>query len=258
MQALKKIMKKISGWFGRWKDKTIPPKGLDVKMAHDLATLCSEIRSIEVANNPRLYQSIENKELDVQVGIFKLSKTACAIVFRGTEPWNLKDWKTNAQFINRKPGDNFAGKVHLGYHAAYHAVAKTIKKAMRSLEVAKVYCAGFSMGGPLAQQCAMDMRAYGYISACYTFGSPKTGDKTFAKSHSQIDETWRIRLQNDVVPALPPFKIYKHAGKPVRIHSKGYYMKKLDELADWVCTFSPWSYKDHSVEGYVKALEKLL
>jgi len=258
LKSIKGFFRKISDWFGVWTDKKAPPKGFDVRIAHDLATLCSSIRTIDVANNPRLYQSFDDPHLSVEAGIFRLDDDTVAVVFRGTEPWNLKDWKTNMSFINRKAGDNFSGKVHLGYFNAYYAVSKPILKTLRKMSFKKVYCSGFSMGGPLAQQCAMDIRNMGMAVACYTFGAPKAGDKTFAKSHAQIDETWRVRLQNDVVPAMPPFKIYRHAGKHVRIHSKGYYMKKLDELADWVCTFTPWSYKTHDADNYVEALAKFL
>jgi hypothetical protein len=138
------------------------------------------------------------------------------VVFRGTE--DLLDWRTNvnAHWVGLQ-GDV---KVHTGFFQAYYPVRDTLFKAVRRLLNAKqrpVYITGHSLGGALALMATAELAndeeaaVRDSIAACYTFGCPKAGDRSF----DQFVKVPLYRITNgvDMVPAVPPvFSGYKHVG----------------------------------------------
>jgi triacylglycerol lipase len=139
-----------------------------------------------------------------------------AIVFRGTE--NELDWKTNvrAAWVVLQGGV----RVHTGFFQAYWPIRDKLFATVEKLLKAKprpIYVTGHSLGGALATMATAELANHqerevrDSIAACYTFGSPRVGDRTF----DQYVKVPLYRVTNgvDVVPAVP-FAIlgYRHVG----------------------------------------------
>jgi hypothetical protein len=73
----------------------------------------------------------------------------------------------------------------------------------------EVWITGHSLGGAMATVAASNIVKYGYIATSklklYTFGQPRTGDKTYATAHDAlIPESYRLTHSRDMVPHIPP------------------------------------------------------
>lgn len=155
------------------------------------------------------------------------SRDGIVIAFRGTK--SARNWDTNIQVdMLHPPGTNPKLLVHEGFYKAFHALkADMSKTALHETFVPAntpeqdqrpIYITGHSLGGALAQ-IATAVFASDRIAACYTFGSPRVGNKYF--------DTWvkppSYRLVNDadLVPQVPVFAphlliptFYQHSGDP--------------------------------------------
>ena len=139
-----------------------------------------------------------------------------AVVFRGTE--NELDWLTNvnAAWVVLQGGV----RVHTGFFQAYWPIRDTLFKTVVQLLARKprpVYVTGHSLGGALATMATAELANHDdsqirdSIAACYTFGSPRVGDRSF----DQYVKVPLYRVTNgvDVVPAVPPALLgYRHVG----------------------------------------------
>ena len=138
------------------------------------------------------------------------------VVFRGTE--DLLDWLTNlrAGWVVLQGGVG----VHRGFFEAYWPVRAALFRRLLDLIHEKprpVYVTGHSLGGALALMAAAELgnhdeaQVRDSIAACYTFGCPKAGDRTFDR-HVKVP-LYRITNGFDLVPALPPLLTgYRHVG----------------------------------------------
>jgi len=168
----------------------------------------------------------ESKLTDTQGYImFNDSPEEIIIAFRGTEP-KLIDWLTNFKFTHKVvPYNNKDSeiRVHVGFINAYKSVRGTIHNYLSEIaNPKKVTIIGHSLGGALANLCAVDLQ-YNFKDlkiSCYTYGAPRVGNVDFADSYNmRIPDTHRVYMRTDVVPALPFTWIqlfkggYKHAGQ---------------------------------------------
>jgi triacylglycerol lipase len=146
------------------------------------------------------------------------------VAFRGTE--DLLDWWTNVHvaWIVLQGGV----KVHTGFFQAYYPIRENLFAAVRQLLKSKprpVYITGHSLGGALAIMATAELANHedaevrDSIAACYTFGCPKAGDRSFDQ-YVRVP-LYRITNGVDLVPAVPPpFTGYKHVGD-TRYFGKG-------------------------------------
>lgn len=146
------------------------------------------------------------------------------ISFKGTDPNDASGWLTDAKFeLVRgvlRPGD---GKIHSGFNDVFVAVYKDVLKVLSSYPlINNVYTTGHSLGGSLAVIFGLLNPT---VSAIYTFGQPRTGDVSFAKSVNDRLGSKYIRIVNDkdIVPHLPPpiLNAYRHAGQLAYINTSG-------------------------------------
>jgi pimeloyl-ACP methyl ester carboxylesterase len=137
------------------------------------------------------------------------------VVFRGTQ--DQLDWKTNFrfQFIELQGG----ARVHAGFFLAYMGIRDTLFANVKKLVKAKerpVYVTGHSLGGALAMMATAELSNHDErelrdcIAACYTFGAPKAGDRSF----DQFVKVPLYRVTNgiDIVPFVPPWFGYRQVG----------------------------------------------
>ena len=154
-------------------------------------------------------------------GFFITADNAMYIVFRGTEPDNLRDWHTDAGAL-RIPSDHAGGSVHQGFSHALDAVWRTVNDAVSGRGNRLVFISGHSLGGALAVLAAS--RLQGIPLHLYTFGQPRVGNDEFAKSCEGMFGSTYFRFVNDkdIVPRVPPFIAgYRHFGHELQIDAEG-------------------------------------
>lgn len=166
------------------------------------------------------------------------------IVFRGSD--SIQDWIFNFMFLSRKvfPYGNRTTKIRLHsgfYFRYYYFIRSTIHCRINTRKYSKVYVIGHSLGGAMAQLCAVDIDYnFDVPIECITLGSPKVGNKAFVESYNnRVPDTINYVNDSDIVPMLPPTIFGFFACCPTRIGKKG---------------FIP-SFKNHSLEAYEKAKE---
>jgi hypothetical protein len=190
-------------------------------------------------------------------------------VFRGTE--NEFDWQTNFrfQFVVLQGGV----RVHAGFFQAYLTIREQLFATVKELVAARprpVYLAGHSLGGALAMMATAELSNHDdatlrdSIAACYTFGSPKVGDRTF----DQFVKVPLYRVTNgiDIVPFVPPWFGYRQVGDtryfgllgvaPLRRAPRLWrqVMRSLRGLFDLIWSGRLVNIADHSMRVYVAKL----
>ncbi len=205
-------------------------------------------------------------------GAVLASPDLIVIVFRGTE--DLLDWRTNMRLAWTVLQGGV--KVHTGFFGAYKPIRTLLFEKVRELIEEKprpVYITGHSLGGALAVMATAELANHDEaavrdsLAACYTFGCPKAGDRTF----DQYVKVPLYRITNgvDLVPAVPPILTgYKHAGDtryfgalgiaPLRrapsvVHKA--WFTSLGLLQLWR-TRKLLNIADHAMEVYIEKLDR--
>ncbi|MDU0204575.1 MULTISPECIES: lipase family protein [Paenibacillus] len=237
---------------------------LDTRTAIFLAAMCSQ-SYVQFANGPesvilpRNYRMVSsftatsvfsNKEL---FGFIAESDTQIVIVFRGTS--STSDWISDA--IARQTAYPYAkdgGLVHKGFLDIYNSARKQIIAVMSKLSPRKtLYLTGHSLGGCLANLCALDLTANTRFKepSVYTYGSPRVGNPAFSSLFNRrTGPRYRIYNTNDIVPELPPF-IYRSPRTDQVYHYL--HVKKGVELTYQAGSMSA----NHAISGYFAELAKL-
>ncbi|MHA2249187.1 MAG: lipase family protein [Candidatus Kariarchaeaceae archaeon] len=216
-----------------------------------------------------LVKYINNTETDTQ-GYIAKDDTRLIISFRGTS--SVKDAMTDLAIGKVKyPKVRrwiFKPKVHRGFHKAYTSIRDEILSIVRdelSSHPMQVYCTGHSLGGSLAILMGHDLKKYEKIDPIvYTFGSPKVGNRWFAKSYNKkVKTSYRIVNEEDPVPQLPGFT-YKHVNKYALIDDSDNivinpsFIDRLEKSIDGILyTLAGQSLKEHASKNYKELLEKI-
>ena len=161
------------------------------------------------------------------------------ISIRGTD--NGKNVLTDLDarpFRDRKLGV----QIHRGFRDAAEKLKDDILENVALEET--IILTGHSLGGAIAQILGLWFEDDAYEVQIYTFGSPSV----------MIEQMWedghfRVYLENDPVPFLPPFP-YVHWG--IRINA---------ETLDWdedhpIGDVSKIDARDHSIKEYLKVLRR--
>ena len=115
------------------------------------------------------------------------------------------------------------GRVHVGFMEEYIAVRGSIWKVLETADYDQLMILGHSLGGPMANYCAMDIAENAPQFAAkvvgYTFEGPKPGDSEFVLAFNQrFPNWWRIQNIRDIVPTLPPPPVFtEHEGTTIWI-----------------------------------------
>lgn len=160
-----------------------------------------------------LAPSINERATDTQVLILERDGVTF-VVFPGTA--SFQDGLTDLRFIkNTWP---LAGRVHAGFRDAFFSVQSELSNALHDAK--NTIVTGHSLGGALATLTAHWLGER--VTACYTFGSPRVGDFTFARYYNaQLhDQTFRVVNEDDPVTRVP-FFLYRHVGTRVFLHNDG-------------------------------------
>jgi triacylglycerol lipase len=165
------------------------------------------------------------------------------IVFRGTEPTELKDILADLKAWPKQAREK--GLVHLGFAQAIDKVYDGIVQwiAEQKLDDGyKITCTGHSLGAALATICASRLDAH----ELYTFGSPRVGNGAFVKEmKNDRIKHWRFVNNNDIVTKVPLPIIFRHSGEIVYINHHGNIRK-----------MTPWQRFKDQWRGRLRALAK--
>jgi len=141
---------------------------------------------------------------------------AVALVFRGT--LGLRDLLTDVRWVLCAwAGD---GRVHEGFKETLEPWWPDVRARLREVR-GPVFLAGHSLGGALATMtaalCRRELPAR-KITALYTFGSPRVGDRRFGAALDGVAQ-FRVVNGNDLIPRLPPvipnpvLPYFEHSGR---------------------------------------------
>ena len=96
-----------------------------------------------------------------------------------------------------------------------------IRDLKKSVHTTRLIITGISLGGGLAQLSYIDIKASGAFDnvEVITFGSPRVGNKKWAKFFNSLVDHTRIYIRRDPIAFLPvcftPLCNYRHTGKAV-------------------------------------------
>jgi triacylglycerol lipase len=143
------------------------------------------------------------------------------VVFRGSD--QIKDWLNDLDVD--LVGGPLGGKIHEGFARMLHYVWRDLQLEIRQLKLAAsqqnrslpLLLTGHSLGAALATLATAYLREKDQpVQGLYSFGSPRVGDRNFARYFNADfgDKTFRIVNQNDMVTRLPPRALfYSHVGQ---------------------------------------------
>jgi triacylglycerol lipase len=193
------------------------------------------------------------------------------IVFRGTEPTQMADIKSDLKFKKVKSLDvdgKSEGRVHRGFKAALDMVWGDIQHHMmlKKAHKKKIVVTGHSLGAALATLVAG--RLNDPDVELYTYGSPRVGTAKWCKN--QKFKHYRFRNNNDIVTRMPPNWIgFKHHGDMMYFDYKEMYATgkgKWYMLNNWIMgTYKGWfslagwdSFSDHDITSYYKICKNMM
>jgi triacylglycerol lipase len=136
---------------------------------------------------------------------------------------HIQDWMNDLDID--LIGGPLGGKVHEGFARMLHCVWRDLQLSIRDLKTTashqgrslSVWFTGHSLGAALATLAVAYLREKDQpVQGLYTFGSPRVGDRQFARNFNLDfgDKTFRIVNKNDIITRLPPRALsYSHVGQ---------------------------------------------
>jgi len=153
-------------------------------------------------------------ETDTQAFLVR-NKAFAVLAFRGTEVSQKKDIVIDARALKISiPIIEGKIKIHEGFSYAYSKVEQKIEESLTSkLGDLPLYITGHSLGAALATVATKNIEKKKWfrdqLAACYTFGSPRVGNKTFGDDLKT--PIYRVANTTDIVTVVPTFG-YRHVG----------------------------------------------
>ncbi|MEU9036380.1 lipase family protein [Streptomyces sp. NPDC048352] len=192
--------------------------------------------------------------------------------FRGTQPVEMRDWLSDTT-TPPWPGPGRTGFVHYGFGEALDGAWPHIRAAIDEFRDndQTLWFTGHSLGGALAMLAAARLHFEEpnlTADGVYTFGQPRTCDRTLARAYDSAftRRMYRFVNNNDVVPQLPPEPVFHHVDALRYIDSSGTVHDRMPVVgglldrakgatADMLAPASD-GVRDHLMDKYIAALEK--
>lgn len=128
-------------------------------------------------------------------------KTVVYLAFRGTEPKDFRDIRTDIRAPLRKvPVGKSEIELHSGYADALELVQGKINALLKRIDYEQLIVCGHSLGGALGIVFTR-LYASGVNGACYTFGAPPVGAADV--QYGLKTPVYEIVNELDIVPSLP-------------------------------------------------------
>jgi hypothetical protein len=184
--------------------------------------------NIYLGDNDRItFNSEWDKKKKELLTNYNYNNREIIVAFRGTK--KTKDWMSNFNIFKVKSSRiGIGGKTHQGitniYLSAQDKIIESVRKlipASRELQRnTQIFVTGHSLGGALATVCLIDMEKLMLgpnDPICYTFASPRVGDKDFVKNFNEKFS----KKQNVCYQSYCSVRFYRK-NDPVPKHPAGY------------------------------------
>jgi hypothetical protein len=160
----------------------------------------------------KLIKTFNSVETDTQAFLAESNDGYAMLAFRGTEVARRQDILIDAKAMRVSV---LEGRIHSGFRTAYASVARDIQKSVLELKDTPLYITGHSLGAALAtiatQSLEHNLKIREMIAACYTFGSPRVGDKHYDREFKS--PIYRVVNTTDIVTVIPLLAMgYIHIG----------------------------------------------
>ena len=180
--------------------------------------------------------------------------------FRGTQVTQISDVIADIRFIKHK--EPCGGRVHIGFKTELDKLWNLISMEIEKIED-KLLVTGHSLGAAMATIAAG--RLQDKVELLVTFGSPRVGNRKFAK-HVKVQH-YRVQNNNDNVTKVPPYLFgFKHHGTHVYLNFEGKVLKDkfwtitLDlirsRIKGWKVNTHFKGLTDHFMKNYIEKLYK--
>lgn len=205
-----------------------------------------------------------------------VSEDTILAVFAGTN--ETIDWLDNFTFI---PLQGPVGAVHRGFSIALGRVWDQMKdfifntcqaeRLSKQLQPQALWLTGHSLGGALGTLAVANLRVEEDkpVHGLYTYGSPRVGDRVFARTFNQeFVAAFRIVNNNDIVTRLPArLMLFSHVGNFLyldvdkKLHNDiGWWYQFLDGARGTIDELSKDKdisiIGDHKMAEYITGLQK--
>jgi hypothetical protein len=244
-----------------------------------MAQLCAAVYNDSLPENEKIeYSSFHSSSTtDCQMYIVKVKgEDTFIIAFRGSESkqdW-IQDFKFGLTDLSEKSIiDTSSVKIHRGFNEQYESVKPEIfdfiSDYVNFKPETKLIITGHSLGAGLSIITALSLKLKYPMATikCYTFGSPRAGNKSFSVLFNRlIPNCVRVVNNNDPVQLVPTALLYRHIGSPIILRDN----KVVEKYVDYVKQVSTtlWAYiksvftislsprKEHAIEEYIKKIEE--
>ncbi|XP_053403188.1 lipase ZK262.3-like [Mercenaria mercenaria] len=122
----------------------------------------------------------------------------------------------------------------------YPCAKSSIKDLVNKYPNYRVVVTGHSLGGAIASIASAHLSFDNVIdkdkTTLYTFGMPRTGDRSYAKNHDRlVPKSWRIVHFRDIVAQLPPMTLSSFS--PYHHQREIFYGKDMSVISDYIECF---------------------
>ena len=176
----------------------IPSSSSDGELALHNILKAADFKLIQPISNESTQAFFCTRKVNMESGG---EKVVAYLVFRGTEPKDFGDIKTDvkATLVDVKVGSETI-TLHSGYHDAFELVKDKIEDLINNTSYDQLFITGHSLGGALAMVTTRIL-ASEITGACYTFGAPPIG--TVGVQNKLKTPVYEIINEIDIVPRLP-------------------------------------------------------
>jgi hypothetical protein len=139
-------------------------------------------------------------------------------------------------------------KVHNGFLRSYSSIKSRVIKILENEQFDNIIITGHSLGGALSFICALDVKCQekfkNTLIRCYTFATPRIGNKIFVQMCDNSFRSLSIRHINDAVPYIPQNIFgYCSLGHELFIGSNFCFIKSLFF---------------HSIDKYIQTINEMI
>ena len=196
-----------------------------------------------------LVRSRTQREVGLPIGFIARAGSETFLAFRGTMTageW-LRDLKVRLVAYPHGP----LGSVHAGFSATYDLLRTAVIDSLAPLPGGKLFVAGHSLGAALATLAVPDIVLHTRFKTptCYTYGSPRVGDRRFAAEFDRMmaGRSFRIANSSDLIVSMPlpvPF-----------LGFFGGYFTHVDTPVDFTAQ-NDSNERNHDLKTYLSALRQ--
>lgn len=215
----------------------------------------------------KMVAEFNDEKTDTQAFLVSTGEYA-VLAFRGTEVTKKADIARDAKAIKVSV---IEGRVHGGFLGGYNSVREDILKALKKVLGLPLYITGHSLGAALATVATNYLEdevingapLRDQIAACYTFGSPRVGNKQYDRDFKS--PIYRIVNTTDIVTVVPLLLMgYIHIGDVRFLERKMGEFRRGIPILQRIFFFLMGVFRlfgplvgDHGIEQYRKKLEAI-